>query len=53
MTDSVLAGSVVVVDEVAAGCVEESVFPESPAMPDAGGECEDALADTGQTPVGM
>jgi hypothetical protein len=45
MSDSVFTGSVVVVGEVAAGCVDESVFPEGPAVPDAGGESEDALTD--------
>src|SRR5438270_6448179 len=45
MTDSVSTGSVVVVDEVPAGRVDESVVPEGPAVPDAGGESEDALAD--------
>src|SRR5579859_4107572 len=45
MTDSVSTGSVVVVDEVAAGRLDESVVPEGPAVPDAGGESEDALAD--------
>src|SRR5512147_149540 len=45
MTDSVFTGSVVVVDEVPARCVDESVFPESPAVPDASGEGEEALAD--------
>src|SRR5919201_6522408 len=45
MTDSVFTGSVVVVDEVPARCVDESVFPEGPAVPDAGGESEDALTD--------
>ena len=38
-------GSVVVVDEVAAGCVDESGLPELPAVPDAGGEGKDALTD--------
>jgi hypothetical protein len=45
MTDSVFTGSVVVVGEVAAGRFDESVLPELPAVPDAGGEGEDALAD--------
>src|SRR5215217_5559122 len=45
MTDSVFTGSVVVVDEVAAGRVDESVFPEGPAVPYARGESEDALTD--------
>src|SRR6516225_9049544 len=45
MTDSVFMGSVVVVGEVAAGRLDESVLPELPAVPDAGGEGEDALAD--------
>ena len=47
MSDSVFTGSVVVVGEVAAWCVDESVFPEGPAVPDAGREGEDALADAG------
>src|SRR4051794_16559422 len=45
MSDSVFTGSVVVVDEVPAWCVDESLFPERPAVPDASGEGEDALAD--------
>jgi hypothetical protein len=45
MSDSVFTGSVVVVDEVAAGCVDESVFPQGRAVPHAGGECKDPLAD--------
>src|SRR5579859_23653 len=45
MTDSVFTGSVVVVGEVSAGRVDESVFPELPAVPDTRGESEDALAD--------
>src|SRR5918996_17262 len=45
MTDSVFTGSVVVVDEVAAGRVDESGLPQHPAVPDAGSEGEYALAD--------
>jgi hypothetical protein len=45
MADSVFAGSVVVVGEVSAGRVDDSGFPELPAVPDADGEGEDALAD--------
>src|SRR5579875_2052220 len=53
MTDSVfMTGSVVVVGEVAAGCVDESGLPELPAVPDACGECEDALADPGPDTCG-
>src|SRR5215211_4764654 len=45
MTDSVCRGSVDVVDEVAAGGVVESGFPELTAVPDASGEGKDALTD--------
>ena len=37
----------VVVDEVAAGGLDDSCLPEQPAVPDAGGEGEHALADAG------
>src|SRR5215207_6228339 len=46
MVDSVFTGSMVVVDEVAAGAVDDARFPEQPAVPDAGSEREDALADS-------
>ena len=52
MVDSVFTGSVVVVDEVAAGCFDDSRFPELPAVPDAGGEGEDALAYAGPDAFG-
>ena len=52
MTDSVFTGSVVVVDEVASGGVDESGFPERPAVPDAGGEGEYPLADAGPDAFG-
>src|SRR6516165_6685196 len=52
MTDSVFTGSVVVVGEVAAGSVDEDCFPELPAVPDAGGEGEYALADAGPDAFG-
>src|ERR1039457_1891534 len=52
MTDSVFTGSVVVVGEVAAGRVGESVLPELPAVPDAGGEGEYSLADACPDPGG-
>ena len=45
MTDSVCTGLVVVVGEVAAGCVDLVGVPEQPVVPDAGGEGEQALAD--------
>src|SRR5664280_739934 len=45
MTDSVCTGSVVVCGEVASGLVDLPCFPEQPAVPDAGGEGEYALAD--------
>jgi hypothetical protein len=43
--DSPLMGLVVVVDEVAAGRVDDSCLPERPAVPYASGQREDALAD--------
>src|ERR1019366_4250338 len=52
MTDSVFTGSVVVVGEVAAGRIGESVLPELPAVPDAGGEGEYSLADACPDPGG-
>ena len=53
MTDSVCTGLVVVVGEVAAGCVDLVGVPEQPVVPDAGGEGEQALAMRVQTPSGM
>src|SRR5271167_77174 len=52
MTDSVFTGSVVVEGEVPAGCVDLACLPEQPAVPDAGGEGEHALADPGPDPFG-
>src|SRR5438132_6759676 len=49
---SVFTGSVVVVDEVPSGCVEPPALPELPAVPDAGGEGEHALADAGPDTLG-
>src|ERR1700757_80052 len=52
MSDSVFTGSMVVVGEVSAGCVDDSVVPEGPAVPDPGGEGEDALTDARPDTVG-
>jgi hypothetical protein len=52
MSDSVFTGSVVVGSEVAAGRVDESGLPQLPAVPDAGGQRQDALADTDPDTVG-
>src|SRR5271169_5647094 len=52
MTDSVFTGSVVVEGEVPAGCVDLACLPEQPAVPDAVGEGEHALADPGPGPFG-
>jgi hypothetical protein len=45
-------GSVVVVGEVAARGIDLAGFPERPAVPDAGGEGEYALADACPDAVG-
>src|ERR1700680_3703744 len=52
MTDSVCMVSVVVVGEVAAGGVDLVGVPEQPVVPDAGGEGEEALTDSGPDAFG-
>src|SRR4051794_31748428 len=52
MTDSVCTVSVVVVGEVSAGRVDERGLPQLPAVPHAGCEREDALADARPDAVG-
>src|SRR6266545_268246 len=49
---TVFTGSAVVVDEVAAGRVDESGFPERPAVPDTGGQGEHSLTDPGPDAFG-
>src|SRR6516164_2389674 len=52
MTDSVFTGSVVVVDEVPTGGVGLAGLPEQPAVPDAGCEGENSLADARPDAIG-